>query len=249
MCMSMSAPNSLAISKTMSMCLFGSGSRAGIPPTASAPASIALLRSSSAPPTSVSPSWGKATIWMSTRAKHSSFTLSRALSPVRPTMGSTSTWVLMVVVPLAAAISATLIALPATEATVNPFFTLPMISIASPRVPDTFGASLERRALSRCMWASTNPGEVSLPPASISESPEPSTRPLTSTILPPSTAMSLSPSSPRILARLTTRCRSKSPVVAFMWDKKNLGWESGHLQKRTPVRARSTRSTIRAEGM
>ena len=129
----------------------------------SAPRRRASARSASVPGACRIPSWAKAQSWRSSAGAYSALSGRSASSPRSPTIGSTSTWLRIAVVPWRTAMSRTARARVRMSSTVNRRLASPVMRMASWSVPSTLGVRSLNRALSRWMCDSTRPGVTARP--------------------------------------------------------------------------------------
>src|SRR5580765_6227173 len=161
-------PNSVASRNTISTCARASLSLYGQPPTRSAPSRSARSSSASVPGICKMPSWAKAQSCSSIAGRYSSRSGTSASRALSSTMGSTSTWLRIAVVPWLTAMSSTARARARMSSTVKRRLARPVTRIASSSVPSTPGARSDRSALSRWIWASTSPDVTARAPHSTS---------------------------------------------------------------------------------
>src|SRR5258706_5349594 len=184
------------------------------------------------------PSWANAQSCRSIAGAYSRRRGPIASKPMRPTIGSTSTWLRIAVVPWRTARSSTRRARSAMSSRVKPRLAAPVTRIASLTVPSRLGARAPSRALSRWMWESTSPGVTTCPSHAISRAAaRPASAPI-STMRPARQPMSATrPSGSRpsrssrssgTLFRRADSVRLQLPVQVAALDAEALGG-AGHV--------------------
>src|SRR6478735_9703154 len=164
------------------------------------------------------PSWGKATICRSIRPAYSRRSSASTSTPRVPTIGSTSGWARIRVVPCAMAASSTRRARSAIPSWSKSALRRPVTAMAPASVPSGLGSSESRWALSRCRWVSTKPGSTSRPARLRPSSPSAGAPPVAGTmsVMRPSARVRSTRSSDSRVRALLRRIPSTQPMACFV---------------------------------